>query len=41
MTIDPNTEPQVGEPGAGTVVTPEEPLPAATQPALEASSGQG
>ena len=36
MTIDPNTEPQVGEPGAGTVVTPEEPLPAATQPALEA-----
>jgi D-xylose transport system permease protein len=36
MTIDPNTEPQVGEPGAGTVVTPEEPLPPATQPALEA-----
>jgi D-xylose transport system permease protein len=37
MTIDPRTESQVGtEPDAEPVVTPEEPLPAATQPALEA-----
>ena len=37
MTIDPNTESQVGaHPGAEPAITPEEPLPAATQPALEA-----
>ena len=37
MTIDPRTKSQVGtDPDAEPVVTPEEPLPAATQPALEA-----
>jgi D-xylose transport system permease protein len=37
MTIDPRTESQVGsDRGAEPVVTPEEPLPAATQSALEA-----
>ncbi|MGH9229887.1 MAG: sugar ABC transporter permease [Acidimicrobiales bacterium] len=39
MTIDPRTESQVGaEPGTARAVTPEEPLPAATEPALEAGA---